>query len=155
MIKNIFKITCMILLMLTGVACTDLDLQPESEITAANVFNDEGSYKAFIAKIYAGLAVTGQQGPDGSPDIQAINEGFSSYLRQLWGAQVLSTDEAVIGWGDDGLPDFHYHTWTPANNFLTAMYNRVFFQISQVNEFLRETTDAKLAERGGKRNLKG
>lgn len=155
MIKNIFKITCMMLLMLAGVACTDLDLKPETDVTAATVFGaDEAPYKSFIAKLYAGLAVTGQQGPDGKADIQGIDEGFSSYLRQFWGAQVLSTDEAVIGWGDAGLPDFHYHTWTPANNFLSAMYNRIFFQVSQTNEFLRETSDAKLSERGVSTSVK-
>lgn len=155
MIKNIFKTTCMMLLMLVGVACTDLDLQPETDVTAATVFGaDEAAYTSFIAKLYAGLAVTGQQGPAGRADIQGIDEGFSSYLRQLWGAQVLSTDEAVIGWGDAGLPDFHYHTWTPANNFLTAMYNRVFYQVSIANEFLRETSDAKLSERGVSSSVK-
>jgi len=152
--KKIFTKISLMLLIFLGAACTDLDVQPETQVTAATIFDDPTSYQAFIAKLYAGLAVTGQQGPAGRPDIQGIDEGFSSYLRQYWGAQELSTDEAVIGWGDAGLPDFHYHTWTPANNFLTAMYNRVFYQVSLANEFLRETTDGKLNERGVDATLK-
>lgn len=152
--RKIFTYINLVLLLLMGGACTDLDLKPETQVTAATIFDDPGSYQAFVAKLYAGLAVTGQQGPAGRPDIQGIDEGFSNYLRQYWGAQELATDEAVIGWGDAGLPDFHFHNWTPANNFLTAMYNRVFFQVSLANEFLRETTDGKLNERGVDANLK-
>ncbi len=128
-------------------ACTDLDIEPESRSTANNVFSDPASYEAFIARVYAGLSVSGQIGPSGDADIKGIDEGFSNYLRQYWKAQELTTDEAVIAWGDEGLPDYHEHDWTSANQFVTAMYNRIFFQISIANEFLRESTDAKLAER--------
>ena len=55
-----------------------------------------------LAKLYAGLAVSGQEGPAGQPDISGIDEGFSTYIRQYWKAQELSTDEAVIAWHDEG-----------------------------------------------------
>ena len=135
-------------------ACTDVTMQPKSTITSAVVFNDPGSYKAFIAKVYSGLALSGQQGPAGDADIKGIDEGFSNYWRQYWGAQEFPTDEAVIGWGDAGLPDFHEHDWTASNQFVTALYNRVFFQVSMANEFLRETTEEKLNARGVSSNLK-
>jgi hypothetical protein len=112
------------------------------------LFQDESAYKAFIARVYAGLAVTGQQGPAGAADISSLDEGFSNYLRQYWQWQELTTDEAVIGWGDEGLPDLHNHTWTSANQFGRAIYYRIFFQVSMANEFLRETTDDKLDARG-------
>jgi len=130
------------------VACTDLDVEPRSSATGAVVFNDESSYTAFIAKVYAGLAVTGQQGPAGDADIKGIDEGFSNYLRQYWQIQELTTEEAVITWGDEGLSDLNAHTWTSANQFITATYYRIFFQVSMANEFLRETTEGKLNERG-------
>ena len=129
-------------------ACTKLDLQPLSTTTPPVLFQDESSYRAFIARVYAGIAVTGQQGPSGQADISSLDEGFSNYLRQLWQFQELTTDEAVIAWGDEGLPDLHNHAWTSANQFVRAMYYRIFFQVSMANEFLRETTDAKLDERG-------
>ena len=129
-------------------ACTDLDLEPRSSSTADILFQDESNYIRFLAKIYAGLAVTGQEGPAGRADISSLDEGFSNYLRQYWQFQELTTDEAVIGWGDEGLPDLHAHSWTSANQFVNAMYYRIFFQVSMANEFLRETAADKLDSRG-------
>jgi hypothetical protein len=132
-----------------GVAgCTDTVVEPKSTVTEANIFGDPGSYRAFLAKIYAGLAVSGQQGPAGQPDISGIDEGFSQYLRLYWEAQVLPSDEAVIGWGDPGLPEMNTQLWAASNNFVVAMYFRIYFQAGLVNEFLRQTTDDKLSERG-------
>jgi hypothetical protein len=37
--------------------------------------------------------------------------------------------------------------WTATNQFLVSMYYRVYFQVMMANEFLRETTDSKLASR--------
>ncbi|HEY9046687.1 MAG TPA: RagB/SusD family nutrient uptake outer membrane protein [Ohtaekwangia sp.] len=130
------------------VGCTDLDVAPESSATADLVFTEPAAYKQFLAKIYAGLAISGQQGPAGDPDITGIDEGFSTYLRQYWKAQELTTDEAVIAWNDGTLPTYHLHTWTAQNEFVNAMFNRIYFQISMANEFLRQTTDDKLTARG-------
>lgn len=130
------------------IGCTDLTMPPKSTVTDANVFNDPGSYKAFIARVYTGLAVSGQQGPSGRPDISGIDEGFSQYLRLYWEAEELPTDEAVIGWNDVGLPEMNLQTWAVTNSFVVAMYYRIFYQIGLANEFLRQTTDAKLASRG-------
>jgi len=135
------------LLLLAASACTRLEVEPRSTESAEVFFAEEGSYRAYLARIYAGLAVTGQQGPAGDPDLQNIDEGFSSYLRQYWQLQELTTDEAIIGWTDEGLPDLHFHGWTSDNQFVRTMYSRLFFQIAQVNEFLRQSTEAKLNER--------
>jgi hypothetical protein len=130
-------------------SCTkDLDRTPFVEVTSATVYKDFSNYKQILAKVYAGLAVSGQQGPAGRPDISGIDEGFSTYLRQYWKAQQLPTDEAVIGWNDGSLPDYHDMDWTSSNEFITAMYNRIFYQITLCNEFIRETTDGKLSDRG-------
>ncbi len=145
--NNIFKIAYTILLV-GVVSCTDLDLEPKNLTTADKVFNDPSQYRSFLAKLYAGLAVSGQQGPSGQGDIQGIDEGFSQYLRGYWKIQELPTDEAVTRWGDEGLRDFHNHNWTSSNQFTEAFYARIFFQIGLANQFLRETTDAKLSERG-------
>src|SRR3954469_5747691 len=136
------------LLSLAAVACTDPTVAPKSSITSANVFSDPNSYKAFLAKIYGGLIVTGQRGPDGNPDIEGIDEGFGEYLRLYWYLQEMPTDEAVIGWNDPGLPTLNTGTWDASNQMVNAMYYRVFYQVMLVNEFLRQSTDAKLAERG-------
>ncbi|HET8622647.1 MAG TPA: RagB/SusD family nutrient uptake outer membrane protein [Gemmatimonadales bacterium] len=134
------------LLLATG-GCTDTTVEPESTITEANIFTDPNSYEAFVAKIYAGLAVSGQQGPAGLRDIQGIDEGFSQYLRLYWQLQELPTDEAVIAWGDVGIPEMNTQQWASSNPFVVAMYYRIFFQVMMANQFLRETTDEKLTER--------
>lgn len=135
-------------LALASAACTDMTVEPKSTVTEANVFNDPSSYISFLAKIYGGLAVSGQQGAAGQPDIAGIDEGFSQYLRLLWEAQTLPTDEAVIGWGDVGLPEMNTQMWASSNSFVVAMYYRIFFQVGMANEFLRQTTEAKLNARG-------
>jgi starch-binding outer membrane protein, SusD/RagB family len=128
-------------------ACTDTTELPITTITDTNYFNDPSSYRAMLAKIYAGLAVSGQQGPAGNGDIKGIDEGFSQYLRLYWEMQELPTDEAVIAWGDVGLPELNTQLWASSNPFAVAMYYRIAFQVSMANELLRQTTDAKLAER--------
>jgi len=141
-------------LVLTGAAaCTDITTEPTSTVTASNIFNDPASYKAFLAKIYGGLQVTGQQGPAGNGDINGIDEGFSQYLRQYWQLQELPTDEAIIAWGDQDLPELNTQLWGPGNAFIAATYYRIYFQVALVNEFLKQTTDAKLAERNASATL--
>src|SRR2546427_3393919 len=99
------------LLCVAGTGCTDPTVAPKSTVTSANVFNDPNSYRAFLAKIYGGLIVTGQRGPDGNADIGGIDEGFGEYLRLYWYLQEMPTDEAGIGWDDPGLPTLNTGTW--------------------------------------------
>lgn len=129
---------------------SDLDVVPldDDEVTAATVYDDPGAYRQVLAKLYAGLSLSGQQGPAGQPDISGIDEGFSTYIRQYWKAQELTTDEAVIAWNDGNIQDYHQQDWDAQNEFIAAMYNRIFYQISLVNEFIRESTDEKVTERG-------
>src|SRR3989440_9464062 len=135
------------LLGVAGNACTDPTVAPKSTVSSETVFNDPNSYRAFLAKIYGGLIVTGQRGPDGNADIAGIDEGFGEYLRLYWYLQEMPTDEAVIGWNDPGLPTLNTGTWGASNEMVNAMYYRVFYQVMLANEFLRQSTDAKLAER--------
>ena len=138
-------------LVLTFTSCfDDLDQTPDN----ANLLSDEAffsnpeSYKQFLAKLYAGLATTGQQGGAGAPDIAFIDEGFSQYVRGYWNLQELSTDEAIIAWNDATIKDFHYHTWTSSDVFINALFSRLQFQVVNCNEFLRQTSDEKLDSRG-------
>jgi len=133
---------------LAAAACTDTTVEPKSTVTEANVFLDPSSYRSFIAKVYAGLAVGGQQSGDDQTDIQGINGGFSQYVRLIWEAQELPSDEAVIGWGDTGLPEMNTQLWGSSSTMVVAMYYRVYFQAGMANEFLRQTTDDKLNARG-------
>ncbi len=145
------KILTLAVLLLSAVGCfKDLDTVPLDAkiLTAAAVYKDPAAYRQVLAKLYAGFAVSGQQGPAGQADISGIDEGFGQYLRGFWYHQELPTDEAVIGWNDQTIKDFHAQAWTSGDGFIYAFYSRVFYQISLANEFLRETTDAKLDSRG-------
>src|SRR5690606_6118258 len=117
-------------------------------VTADLVFEDPAAYIGVLAKLYSGLALTGQEGPAGMPDIIGIDEGFGQYLRAYWYHQELSTDEAVIGWNDQTIRDFHDQDWTAGDGFIYALYSRLYYQIVICNEFLRETTDEKVNARG-------
>ncbi|MEM9821360.1 MAG: RagB/SusD family nutrient uptake outer membrane protein, partial [Bacteroidota bacterium] len=144
--------SCLLILTcsLCWTACfSDLDTIPidPDEITAATVYDDPGSYEQVLAKLYAGLSVTGQEGPSGASDISGIDEGFGQYLRAFWHHQELTTEEAVVGWNDQTIKNFHYHQWDANDTFIAAFYYRIFYQIAVCNEFLRESTPEKLAER--------
>ncbi len=138
-------------------ACfNDLNTVPldEDVITSAVVYDDPDAYRQVLAKLYAGLAVTGQQGPAGQADISGIDEGFGQYLRGWWYHQEFPTEEAVVGWNDQTIKDFHDQDWTSSDNFIAAFYSRIFYQISLCNEFIRETTEAKLNSRNVDGNLR-
>jgi len=128
----------------------DLDTVPldDTEVTAAEIFEDPEAYSQILAKLYAGLAVSGQQGPAGMADISGIDEGFGQYLRGQFYHQVMTTDEAVIGWDDETIRDLVYQSWTPSDIFVQAMYYRIYYQIALANEYIRQTTDSRLDARG-------
>lgn len=132
-------------------SCTkDLDTLPKSdtEIVEEKVWTDWANYELVLAKVYAGLTVSGQEGPAGKPDISGIDEGFSTFTRGYFNHQELTTDEAIVSWNDVGIKDLHNQNWSSSNPFVSAMYNRVFYSVAVCNEFLRQTTPDRLASRG-------
>jgi hypothetical protein len=150
--KRIFKISTMVvaLTMFFASCVKDLDTLPidPDAWTSNNTYKSAATYKLVLAKLYSGLAMTGQKGPAGAGDIEGIDEGFSSYLRAFWYHQELTTDEAVIGWNDQTIKNFHTQNWGSSDVFVAGMYYRIYYQICVCNEFIRESSDAKLAERG-------
>jgi len=126
----------------------DLNRTPRYSTTSEVLYSNEAGYRSSLAKIYGGLALTGNQGPAGSGDLGGIDEGFSSYLRNYWNLQELSTDEAVIGWNDQTIKDFHNLSWTPADNFNRALYSRIFYQITLANAFIAESQDDRITSHG-------
>lgn len=110
-------------------------IDPDS-FTEENVFVNADEAKGALAKLYASLALTGQNGPAGQPDIADIDEGFSQFTRMLFNLNELTTDHAVVGWGDPGLPDLHGMYWSSSNDFTEAMYNRLAQEVSFCNSFI-------------------
>lgn len=146
--KNILIAGALSSMLLTS-CFSDLDPQDlGSKVrTSNNVYDSPLAYKQGLAKLYATFALSGQQGPAGQPDIAGIDEGFGNYLRQYWNCQELTTDEAVIGWNDATIKDFHYHTWTQTDAFIGAVYSRIMYTVALSNEYIRATagnTDADI-----------
>jgi starch-binding outer membrane protein, SusD/RagB family len=130
-------------------SCTkDLNRTSPNALTADGLYKNEAGYRSSLAKLYGGLALTGNSGPDGSGDLGGIDEGFSQYIRTYWYLQELPTDEAVIGWNDQTIKDLHEMDWSPTEVFNRALYSRFFYQITLANAFIRESADDKLSTRG-------
>ncbi|WP_206733883.1 RagB/SusD family nutrient uptake outer membrane protein [Flavobacterium stagni] len=115
--------------------------------TSETFYQNESAYRQFLAKLYSGLAISGQYGPNGGADIAGIDGGFGQYLRAYWQLNEVTTDEAIIAWADGNLPSLNNHTWAANNEFIYAMFSRGMYQVSSCNEFLRQTTDDKLNSR--------
>ncbi|SDS08535.1 Starch-binding associating with outer membrane [Polaribacter sp. KT25b] len=149
-----FKYLIVIMLFSLGVISCHEDLNqspidPDS-FTEEDVFANATDAQSALAKLYASLALTGQQGPSGNPDLdpEDIDEGFSQYSRMLFNLNELTTDHAVVGWGDAGLPDLHGLYWSGNNDFSEAMYYRLAQEVSFCNSFIDNAsalTDTEVA----------
>jgi len=140
---NYIKKLALIIPTLIIVSChDDLDQTPidPDSFTENDVFVNADEARGALAKLYASLALTGQQGPAGQPDISGIDEGTSQYSRMLFSLNELTTDNAVIGWGDPGLPNLHAMSWGASNDFTTAMYYRLAQEVSFCNSFINNAS---------------
>lgn len=138
--KNIFKNLILILTVgLLASSCHDelnqSPIDPDS-FTEEDVFATASAAKGALAKLYSSLALTGQAGPAGDADIADIDEGFSQFSRMLFNLNELTTDHAVVGWGDPGLQDLHGMYWSGSNDFTEAMYYRLAQEVSFCNSFI-------------------
>lgn len=119
-----------------GMTACSLDrtpLDPNTDTT----FNKD----AVFAKCYATFGLTGQKGPDGSGDVDGIDEGTSSFYRMFWELNEFCTDEGWWIWNDVGLADIRTLTWSSSNDLVYGLYSRLNFDITLCNSFLDKTTD--------------
>ena len=149
--KTLIKWMFAIVVVATATSCAKkLDLFPQNDLTPATTYSNAAGYKSVLAKVYGGLSITGNQGPAGQPDIAGgLDEGSQvAFIRMLFNCQELPTDEAVVSWNDQTIHDFHDLKWTSGDPFLKGIYARPIYNITLGNEYLRESTDEKLASRG-------
>jgi hypothetical protein len=152
--QNKFKIliTCALAIVLVSACTKKLDLVPTNDIGPNVVYATPQGYKQALAKVYGAMALTGNSGGTGSPDIssQIINdEGNSDFLRMYWYLETLTTDEA--GWTYHGNTDpvgIHQMTWSSVNQTIAGLYFRSFFLITLANDFIRQASDENLGSRG-------
>jgi hypothetical protein len=125
----------------------DLDQTPKYELTTDKVYTSLSVYKEVLGRVYGNFALTSLGGADGAADLLGIDGGTSNYIRQLWSAQELTTDEAVVAWTDPGIQDWHNMNWGADNPLIRGLYSRIYIQLSLCNELIRESSDDKLALR--------
>lgn len=148
--KEIKKLTILFSLMWIFIlSCkqSELNLTPTNDKVASTVYTSAASYKSGLAKLYASFGLAHSSGATAASDIGGLNVSFADFLRLFWMSQELTTDEAICGWSDTGVPDLVQMKWTADNQFLRGLYSRALYQITICNEFLRESTGEKLAER--------
>jgi len=129
----------------------DLNLNPQNAQVPTQVYSTPAGYLSVLAKIYGTLSITGDQGPAGSPDISGgLDEGSQvAFIRGMFNFQELPTDEAIEAWNDGGVLDnIHNFNLTSSDKFVYGMYARPIYDITLINEYLREATDAQLAANG-------
>ncbi|HHV41226.1 MAG TPA: RagB/SusD family nutrient uptake outer membrane protein [Bacteroidales bacterium] len=138
-------------LLLVPVACiNDLNTLPlnETDATSETAYAEPASYLNGLAYIYGYWALV-SQGDVGSSDISVSDAGQSELTRMYMVLNELSTDSFKIIWGDNYVAPIQYHRWTSADNeAIIAVYTRAMKGITLANEYLIQTTDDKLEERG-------
>lgn len=137
-------------ILVLGSCAKKLDLYPDNDLTPEKVYSTPEGYRSVLAKIYGTLSVTGNVGPAGAPDIAGgLDEGSQvAFIRMFFNCQELPTEEAVCAWNDQTIKDFHNLRWTSADPFLKGIYARPIYNITLINEYLRESGDDKLSARG-------
>lgn len=110
-------------------SCTDLDMQPLSQLTDNNAYNSEKDLLSGLSGVYS---TTG------------------CYLDQLFKVNEACTDEAVVpargsDWKSIDLQSLHKHTWTTDNGEINGAYNALSSGIAQSNLFIRAIEKSKLS----------
>lgn len=130
----------------------DLNTMPldENQLVTEKVYSTPEGYTGVLAKCYASLIQTGQQGGDGGDgDLEGANEGYSGYVRLLFYLEEQNTDNFLMPSTSNGLRQCLNLQWDAANaSVITWTYQRLYMTIAYTNEILRECTESKLQERG-------
>lgn len=108
----------------------DLIKMPTNDITADKQFNSVAGYKQAMVSVYSNLV-------------------YGQFLRFYWGMQEYTTDEAVSTWNDDGgNAVFHQLSWSADAPSINFVYSTALNTITYCNNYLNESTDEKISERG-------
>ncbi len=137
-------------LVLGMTSCTgDLDVTPldPQMVTAEMAYSTDGAYYQGLAKIYSVWAMSGQDG-DGSSDIGGLDAGNCQLMRCWWNLNEVCTDEAKNAWGDTWVDAINSISWnTIQNEAIEGAYQRSMFIITLANEYIRQVSDAGIAEK--------
>ena len=109
----------------------DLDVEPidpslQSDVTPEQLFN----------KCYSVFATSGNDGGDGNVDVDGLDGGFQHKYRQMWNSNELTSDEAICGWGDDGIASYCHNTYSASHPMLRGYYYGLCIGITFCNQYL-------------------
>ena len=134
-----YILSAAVVLMTTGclTSCVnDLDVEPidpslQSDVTPEQLFN----------KCYSVFATSGNNGGDDNVDVDGLDGGFQHKYRQLWNSNELTTDEAICGWGDEGIPSYCHNTYDASHPMLRGFYYGLCIGITFCNQYLEVYPD--------------
>ncbi|MBC7934453.1 MAG: RagB/SusD family nutrient uptake outer membrane protein [Rhizobacter sp.] len=149
--KQLINRVMSFLLLAAFASCTkDLDQQPSNSNNADVQYSTPEGYKQGLAKAYGSYSVVSSRGV-GISDVNVpgvSDAGTTDFVRSWFNLQELTTDEGICAWDDGNLQAFHNFNWTANNIFVNTSYARGLFQITVCNEFIRQSTNEKVASRG-------
>jgi len=134
-IKTILPAAAMILSLGLPSCSSDLDVTPiDPNLQTKERINSDN----LLNKCYANLAVAGNSGPDGDCDIDGLDGGTTGFVRQMFNANELTTDEAICAWGDPGIENFNFNTYDAQQPMLRGFYYRLYAGISYCNQYIAD-----------------
>ena len=129
------------LLALGTCSCTgDLDKEPispkiDTKVNADGLFN----------KCYAIFAMAGNgdgDSGDANSDVKGYDdEGMTNFVRMMWNANELTTDEAICSWGDNGISQLNINTYDNANQMMKGYFARLALGISNCNLYVEQCSE--------------
>ena len=129
--KNLLPMAAAVLTVAMSSCTKDLDVTPiDPNLTLSTT-----EANAFV-KCYANLGMESYNGANGDCDISGYDGGTTGFIRQIFNSNELTTDEAICGWGDEGISDFVNNTYTSAHPMLEGLYYRLFYGVSMCNDYL-------------------
>ena len=114
----------------------DLDVEPidpslQSDVTPEQLFN----------KCYSVFATSGNNGGDDNVDVDGLDGGFQHKYRQMWNSNELTTDEAICGWGDEGIASYCHNSYDASHPMLRGYYYGLCIGITFCNQYIAEFAD--------------
>ena len=128
-------IVCAAVALLFGIglnSCVnDLDVDPidpalQNDVTPEQLFN----------KCYSVFATSGNNGGDDNVDVDGLDGGFQHKFRQMWNSNELTTDEAICGWGDEGIASYCHNSYDASHPMLRGYYYGLCIGITFCNQYL-------------------
>ncbi|HEX3009246.1 MAG TPA: RagB/SusD family nutrient uptake outer membrane protein [Bacteroidales bacterium] len=142
--KNIIYTLITVTILIFTACADDLDQYPNIEETSKSVYSNPDNYVKALAKCYASFVTVGQEKGGGNPDLTSNSD--YDYMRCYFNLQEAGTEEIGSTWIEgDNIGNLTYLSWDANDPWVADMYYRLYYTISLCNEFLKNSTDEKIA----------